>query len=747
MAIQYDKEGNQIAFVNGLKVTYTENGIIVGEGLNAVVITGKNIRMYEPAIEVAGNYPDNYPFSTTHKHPKEDEYKNFAGNIDFPYDGIPLDRLPMAIRELKKMIVNTISVDANFAEGVVEGDLVKYNDKTGLYEKATCPDSMADQISSTFFFNGIANLETSKVIIAETVANKNWNLIPGQSYYLDCSNPGKLTTTPNKYFVGKAQGYQTLHLAPLFMACKNIMACVRANMITNGGIVVDENGGIKVDFAKMPKDVRDTHINNYFTDVNSGISQGAKSSISSIAFANSTEAIMNSIPPAALNKLRTIVLNNMSSTDKTDTATQITTTIIQTMTEEEKAALGDKIRKDVMANLTQNVPQATINQFTSQIFNNVPKETLVNWFSTVLSPEGGNAKILEAVTRGLKVPQIIRVDKNFYVDPVNGVDDDALSVGTNNSFRRGTDISCPYRTVQYAADTVSSGYTLVDCNAYINLFAGTYYLTFIDTNTHEVTINNPLVLGSFSGSGTIYIQPLNGAAVKLIGRKMVGKCNMDAIKVNGGRWYLRDITYEMTTFSQISTTYVGSDQFRGISVYDGSLDLRGIHFSVGIAKYNDLNVTIMHVGNKGILRFHGGDTGLPNSTKTSAGIEFPKQWTGSALSSTELAVAGEPTLAIFVVAGGDLEFRNGKTADDANLPLNGKFSKFLVVGSKGMAKWGDSFPYLPIFRKSSNNSGDYCYYLTTGGSLNLPIISLASLPGTNTHMESSTYCFAILKSS
>lgn len=229
MAMKYDDNGNIVEMLNGIKVTYTKEGVIVGEGIEAVLIRGQNLKLSDPANFVQGHYPDNYPFSAPHRHPEEDTYINFSLDPDFPPDGIPLDRLPKVIRELKKIVAGTTSVKTEFSSSVKDGMLVVWDDQTQQYVPASCTSSRAD-VADGLFFNGVADLDTSSVITSSTVTNESWKLEEGKKYYLDCSNPGMLTTVDTGYFVGIAQGPNTLFLAPLANSAEALITALETGL-------------------------------------------------------------------------------------------------------------------------------------------------------------------------------------------------------------------------------------------------------------------------------------------------------------------------------------------------------------------------------------------------------------------------------------------------------------------------------------------------------------------------------------
>lgn len=261
MAIKYDAHGNPTYILNGVQITKTPEGLLVGTGLDQVLIRGSNLKVSDAASWIAGHYPDNYPFSAPHRHPEEDTYRNFALDANFPPDGIPLDRLPRVIRELKKMVAGSSSVQTTFPSTVKDGDLVVWDASARTYKPATCPAGRAN-IAAGIFFNGVADLSTNSVLLSSTVTHKAWNLQTGQKYFLDCSNPGKLTTTDTGYFVGIAQGPQTLFLAPLADSAESLITALEQaqsslqaahnqlrkdfDAYKNGG-VRKPNGGIGID--------------------------------------------------------------------------------------------------------------------------------------------------------------------------------------------------------------------------------------------------------------------------------------------------------------------------------------------------------------------------------------------------------------------------------------------------------------------------------------------------------------------
>lgn len=227
--MKYDEHGNLVEIVNGVRVVHTPEGLVVGEGIERVLIRGVGLKISDASNFIQGHYPDTYPFSAPHRHPEEDIYINFSLDPDFPPDGIPLDRLPKVIRELKKLVAGTTAVKTTFPSSVKDGMLVVWNEQKKQYVPATCPAARAD-IAAGLFFNGIADLATNSVITSSTVTNNSWNLVEGKKYFLDCSRPGYMTDKDTGYFVGIAQGPHTIYLAPLADSAESLITALEVGL-------------------------------------------------------------------------------------------------------------------------------------------------------------------------------------------------------------------------------------------------------------------------------------------------------------------------------------------------------------------------------------------------------------------------------------------------------------------------------------------------------------------------------------
>lgn len=549
MAIKYDDKGNPVEVINGVPITYTKDGVIVGEGLEAVLIRGQNLKLSDPSNLLQGKYPDYYPFNAPHRHPEEDTYINFSTDPDFPPDGIPLDRIPKVIRELKKLVSSTTVVKASLASGVQDGDLVKLQ-ANGSYAPATCPSTKADIVSG-LFFNGVADTATGSVITSSTVTNDKWNLQTGKKYYLDCSRPGKLTTTDTGYFVGIAQGPHTLFLAPLADSAEALItaleqglakeaadrkaadsseATTRANADTTlqnninslanslnnagGGLVKNPDGTYSLDCAAVKK-----CITGQGSSSSNGSSGNPKPDGSGGSSGSGGGGIASEIvqPGGGLQQNPTTGKLEIKCTD-----------------------IKPCIKTTVDELVTAGTGLTLVNGQLSVDFNSMPAQKLEQVVLAMVQTGGGlsvdsSGKLyvdfssmptdkFDAMLKALRLPIWLTNTKNFYVIKATG--SDIIDNG------RGESVEHPFKTILACVRYLANNYNVGDYTANILIAPDTY-------------IEN-LVLPEYSrNNGTIVLSPLTGSGYS--GQVIVNNPypRSHTVLATGGSWLLDYLTLDL----------------------------------------------------------------------------------------------------------------------------------------------------------------------------------------------------------
>lgn len=116
--------------------------LVIGRGTDAIKVKAKggNLILEDGTPRVAGHYPDMYPWATPHMHPEEDVYRNFACDLAFPPDNIPVAAIPRAIRELKRLAIGGWVVNAPVSEDVAEGTIVRWDDAQQMWVPALAID-------------------------------------------------------------------------------------------------------------------------------------------------------------------------------------------------------------------------------------------------------------------------------------------------------------------------------------------------------------------------------------------------------------------------------------------------------------------------------------------------------------------------------------------------------------------------------------------------------------------------------
>lgn len=207
---------------------HKKDKITIGRGTDAIDIsidpkTGRLVAT-DATQQVAGHYPDMYPWSTPHKHPEEDTYKNFAYDLAFPPDDCPVSRLPMAIRELKRAVVGDKVVDGEVSPEASEGDFVAWDSETETFipvsaknwhkgAKLDVEDAEAGDVSQSVLpvFLGVVVGEAS-IQVSGMISRDDWSFTPGDPVYLSDTEAGKITLSNTGIFVGTAVGTHTVCL-------------------------------------------------------------------------------------------------------------------------------------------------------------------------------------------------------------------------------------------------------------------------------------------------------------------------------------------------------------------------------------------------------------------------------------------------------------------------------------------------------------------------------------------------------
>lgn len=248
------------AVVNGVEVRQTKGGLLIGQGLDTIFISGDSLRLVDPTSRIQGKYPDSYPFAAPHEHSLDEENKDLVLDRSYPPDGIPLELLPKAIRELKAMLLGNVSIQGNFPtneitgeyEGPLEkGDLVSWDAETSSWVAASCPASRG--LADNALFTGVAFPESDEVLSAASVVCDSWDLIPGQAYYLDCANPGKMTPEDTGFYVGVAQSKTAMYFAPYAASLEQVLTNMQ-NQISAADTTVKE---IQEEFAGVQQTVEE----------------------------------------------------------------------------------------------------------------------------------------------------------------------------------------------------------------------------------------------------------------------------------------------------------------------------------------------------------------------------------------------------------------------------------------------------------------------------------------------------------
>lgn len=545
MAMRYDENGNLVEIINGIRIVHTPDGLIVGEGIEAVLIRGQNLKLSDASTWIQGHYPDTYPFSAPHRHPEEDVYKDFSLNPDFPPDGIPLDRLPKIIRELKKIVAGTSSVATSFPSSVKDGDLVTWDTSKKQYVPASCPKTKAD-IAAGLFFNGVADLDTNTVITSSTVTHDGWNLITGQKYFLDCSKPGKLTTTDTGYFVGIAQGPHTMFFAPLADSAESLITALEQGLKAEEAARKSADANIMSEIEK-----RDNSLCSDIKDCILGT--GSSSGSGGNSGDSGSDGIFDDIfkPGGGISKdpasgklildceaVKDCILGTGSGGSGGSGSGGILDDVFSD-DDFEKTATGFKIKcSKVVSCMADNLSSIVAANKGLKVvgkklvvdFTTMSTTDLKALISSLIDPKGGLAfdpvtgKLIvdfskmpndrfEELKKSIQVPIWLTANKNVFVDGTNGhstasdapLTDAVVSAGTvtdsegNVTYKptRG-DKNYPWKTIQAAVDDITDNYNL---------------------STHTVTIwvreniiyNEALVLPSYNtNTGIIHIRPWTG---------------------------------------------------------------------------------------------------------------------------------------------------------------------------------------------------------------------------------------------
>lgn len=193
-----------------------DGSVVIGEGVDKLVISGEGLKVKSGAVRLGGNYPDMYPWDTPHRHPEEDTYKNFACDLRFPPDGIPVARIPKSIRELKRLLIGGWIVKGDISDEASIGDVVKWDPSQEMWVRAIATPEMAQPVADVQ--DGL-NLDVTQamkpgflgvVIAAGAVQahgiarHESYTYEGGKPIYLSNTEPGKVTETNTGVYVGTA---------------------------------------------------------------------------------------------------------------------------------------------------------------------------------------------------------------------------------------------------------------------------------------------------------------------------------------------------------------------------------------------------------------------------------------------------------------------------------------------------------------------------------------------------------------
>ena len=184
-----------------------------------------------------------------------------------------------------------------FDQDVSPGDLVYFDSVSGLFKKADGTDGSKGYIgvrggSNTVNYTGV-------------YVNKDWNLTPGQRYYAGAD--GKLTTTPNDWYVGEAVLPNTILLGG------------ESETVRNKATVVNANAPSSVKYLTERAIV--TYVSNLIEESSSDIEQDLEQAVQTLNNSISQEATLranadaaevtarNNAITAAVNPLSTEVTN------------------------------------------------------------------------------------------------------------------------------------------------------------------------------------------------------------------------------------------------------------------------------------------------------------------------------------------------------------------------------------------------------------------------------------------------------
>lgn len=105
MAIKYNEFGEPTEIVNGVKITETSEGLLIGEGASAILIRGKNLRISDKFTKVSGVFPNFYPFVEAKPLSEKEVLDRLLTDPEFPQDGCAMNTLTTAVRILKRMVL------------------------------------------------------------------------------------------------------------------------------------------------------------------------------------------------------------------------------------------------------------------------------------------------------------------------------------------------------------------------------------------------------------------------------------------------------------------------------------------------------------------------------------------------------------------------------------------------------------------------------------------------------------------
>lgn len=232
--------------------------LVIGRGTDAIKVKAKggNLILEDGTPRVAGHYPDMYPWATPHMHPEEDVYRNFACDLSFPPDNIPVAAIPRAIRELKRLAIGGWVVNAPVSEDIAEGAIVRWDDAQQMWVPALVSDITAPVEPST---PGEGEGTCLVQSLPDTDLPSDVETVPPAQVEMPCTDfDEKLEQSPTQAF------------APVFMGVALSANSVQAHGVvrhssfsypartplylsaTNPGRVTDKNTGVFVGTVLVP---------------------------------------------------------------------------------------------------------------------------------------------------------------------------------------------------------------------------------------------------------------------------------------------------------------------------------------------------------------------------------------------------------------------------------------------------------------------------------------------------------------